>query len=305
MTGQVSGAAIPERILVPSDGIETVAESPPGRVVAIVDAMDRYFAFSSDGVTVRELPEIADRCEFLEEALLSPDGSQLAISGLDDVYLLDLTTGRGVAYPVLAGGFVTTLAWSADGRRVACAVDGDLALLEVPAGRVRIVDLDGEETGAVAFSPDGSRLAVDLDEGAGLVVFDEVGEVAQLVSLPVDMDEELSGAAAWSPDGRLLAVELVSDVLGEPDEEEYTVSFVDVDAGKQIDQTVRITGVKHLDLAGWRTPTQPVFVEHRLDGIAVVVRDISGAMSGDEVDVLATASPDIFDVQLAAALLAR
>ncbi len=173
----------------------------------MLDAMDRYFVVAADTRRVRWLPEVAERCTFLAEALLSPDGTRLAVSGETDVLILDLTTGEHRLYPIDEDGPITVLAWSPDSRLVACSNDGDLVVLELPLGRVRPVDLDGEECSGAAFSPDTSRLAVDLDEGVGLVVFAADGSVANLVSLPTEDGEELSGTAAWSPDGRLLAVE--------------------------------------------------------------------------------------------------
>jgi hypothetical protein len=292
---------VPERIFVPSGEISPAGEEPPGRAALILDAMDRYFVLAADSSSARSLPEVAARCEFLEEALLSPDGNRLAVSGADDVLVLDFVTGHFRAYPVLPGGAVSTLAWSPDGRLLACVVEGDLALLEVPNGRVRTIDLEGEETGAVAFAPDSTRLAVDLDEGVGMVVLDDDFGVERLVSLPTDPDEELTGSAAWSPDGRLLAVELAREVPGEPDEEEYTVAFLDMaaDEPRRSEHQFVVGGVEYLDLAGWRTPTQPLFLEHRPGGIALVVRDLTGA----EREVLAVTGPDVFDIQLAPGLV--
>jgi WD40 repeat protein len=295
MTGQVSGPSIPARIVLPPDGTPTVESAPPGSVVMVVDAMDRYFGLAASGAACA-LPQIAARCEFLEDALLSPDGTQLAISGAEDVLVLDLSTGGWRTYPVLPDGDVSTLAWSADGRQLACAVDGELAIVELPDGRVRPVDLEGEEAGAAAFSPDATRLAVDLDDGVGLVV---LGPEVELVPLSVEPDEELSGHAAWSPDGRFLVVEEVRDVVGEPDEEEYLVTLISCDTLRRSDHQLRITGVTHLDLAGWRSDSELVFVEHRPGGIAVVVRDLDGT----EIEVLAVAAPELFDVQLAPGLL--
>jgi len=166
---------------------------------------------------------------------------------------------------------------------------------------VREVDLDGEECAAVAFSPDSTRLAVDLDEGVGLVVFDSDGEGAELVALPTDPDEELSGSAAWSLDGRLLAVELATQVAEDSELESYTVTFLDVSGDEPVrsPHRLRIDGVEYLDLAGWRSPDKVVFLEHRPDGIAVVVRDLAGV----EREVLAVVGDDLFDVQLAPGLL--
>jgi len=301
MMDLVSGPSVPERFFVPPRRTPPARDEPPGRAAAIVDAMDRYYVVAADSERVRALPEVAERCGFLEEALLSPDGRRLAISGAEDVLVLDLTTGFQQTYAVLPGGDVTTLAWSPDSRLLACGVDGDLALLELPSGRVREVDLDGEECAAVAFSPDSTRLAVDLDEGVGLVVFDSDGEGAELVALPTDPDEELSGSAAWSLDGRLLAVELATQVAEDSELESYTVTFLDVSGDEPVrsPHRLRIDGVEYLDLAGWRSPDKVVFLEHRPDGIAVVVRDLAGV----EREVLAVVGDDLFDVQLAPGLL--
>jgi hypothetical protein len=313
MTDLVAGPSVPEHIALPPNSTLSIEESPLGRATALLDAMDRYYAVAADSDQVRELPEVAERCTLLEEAMLSPDGTRIAVSGEIDVLVIDLTTGEHRLYPVEDAVddamMVTMLAWSPDGRLLACSIDGDLALLELPGGRVRVVDLDGEDCGGAAFSPDASKLAVDLDEGVGLVIFDADGDVASLVSLPAEEDEELSGPAAWSPDGRLVAVErswpdLNADGGADAELEEYAVSFIDV-AGDEPVRTadeVRLDGLDSLDIAGWRSSGAVVFLEHRAEGIEIVVRDLAGA----EQEVLAVVSnEDLFDVQLAPGLLHR
>lgn len=306
-TDLVASPSVPEHILLPPDWTVPVEASPLGRAAVVLDAMDRYFAIAADTRRVRWLPEVAERCTFLAEALLSPDGTRLAVSGEIDVLILDLTTGEHRLYPIDEDGPITVLAWSPDSRLVACSNDGDLVVLELPLGRVRPVDLDGEECSGAAFGPDTSRLAVDLDEGVGLVVFAADGSVANLVSLPTEDGEELSGTAAWSPDGRLLAVERARPDLGAADSdaelEEYAVSFIEVDGDEPVRSVheLSIAGVEYLDIAGWRSPEHVVFLEHRPDGISLVVRDLDGR----ELERLATVSADVFDVQLAPGLLGQ
>jgi len=308
----VAGPSVPEHIELPPNWTVPVEESPLGRATVMLDAMDRYYAIAADSRRVRALPEVAERCTLLEEAMLSPDGTRIAVSGEVDVLVVDLTTGEHRVYPVEDAVddamMVTMLAWSPDGRLIACSVDGELVLLEVPGGRVRVVDLDGEDCGGAAFSPDASRLAVDLDEGVALVVFDVDGDVASMVALPTEEDEELSGSAAWSPDGRLVAVERARPDLNaeggaEAELEEYAVTFIDVDGDEPVrsPHQVRLDGLEYLDIAGWRSSGAVVFLEHRPEGIDLVVRDLDGT----ELEVLALVSTDLFDVQLAPGLLHR
>jgi hypothetical protein len=286
---------VPARLTAPAEG---PGASWAGRAAALIDGMDRYFAVAADDRPARELPEIAERCTFLAEALLSPDGTRVAVSGEADLLVLDLTTGERHSY---LEGPVDALAWAPDGRRLACLLDEELAVVDLTTGEATLVDLDGEECGAAAFSPDGTKLAVDGSDGVGLVIFGDHGDVQDLVSLPTESGEELSGAAAWSPDGRLLTVELATPV-GD-DLEKYAVSFLDVAVDPPVRSAHRfeVGAVELLDVAGWRSPGELMLVEHRPGGIAVVRRDLTGV----ELAVLAVGDEDVLDVQLATGLLPK
>jgi WD40 repeat protein len=93
----------------------------------------------------------------------SPDGRRLAALGSSrEVYILDAADGRRLATLVLdEGDFLRGLAFHADGRLLATAgEDGAVRLWDTQTGAVVRVLRHRGPAGSVAFSPDGSLLAV-------------------------------------------------------------------------------------------------------------------------------------------------
>ncbi|MEV5768675.1 WD40 repeat domain-containing protein [Micromonospora sp. NPDC052213] len=159
------------------------------------------------------------------DVLLSPDSRYVADGSADGwIHVTDLTTGDRRAF---AGGAdstccTTPVAWAPGGDALLVLyhadadadADGDgvhpsrLLLLDLATGAAR--RLGGElgnrwdlRTGSLAaFSPDGTRIAVDA--GGELTMLDRSGAVAW--SRELGPDARLAGVGAFTPDGSAVAV---------------------------------------------------------------------------------------------------
>jgi WD40 repeat protein len=143
----------------------------------------------------------------------SPDGQQLAIAGDGAdaalAHIVDLASGRRLAVFRLPGGSVVALAWHRD-RLATLGSDGTVTVWDASmstegrqAGGREELTLRGHRKsgeGAIAFSPDGQRLA---SLAGGEVKLWELVEGKELLSLPAR--DTPWPAVAFSPDGRCLA----------------------------------------------------------------------------------------------------
>ncbi|MGN9909970.1 WD40 repeat domain-containing protein [Phytohabitans sp. LJ34] len=152
------------------------------------------------------------------DAMLSPDGTRFVVWSA----LYDLVTGRSDDLP---GTDSTTqyrpLGWAPDGDTLAVirqtghqeggAFIADAAtagLLDLETGRfARLVDVSAKAVGTmpghmVAFTPDGSRLAVQV--GDQVTVFDR--QATRLGGFTLRHDSQLAGKGAYTPDGNGLVV---------------------------------------------------------------------------------------------------
>ncbi|WP_432562411.1 TolB family protein [Kineococcus sp. SYSU DK003] len=171
---------------------------------------------------------------------LSPDGRTAAIGDWNaarsssDLAFVDLGTGATRVFPVPPVAGAVPLAWSHDGGRLAYLapdrppapssrssgptsgptsgstsgpssdqVSGQLFVFDTRTDRAAAVP-GAADVVAAAFSPDGSRLAVQGTTAAAVRIVDPVGGAGRQVPVPAGM--RLAGAAAWSPDGELLAL---------------------------------------------------------------------------------------------------
>ncbi|MEV0219995.1 hypothetical protein [Streptomyces sp. NPDC050704] len=116
-------------------------------------------------------------------------------------------TGTGRRTTVLTGLTSVNLAVSPDGRRLV----GDNRAARLPAGEVTGHGLvQGEQIGALAFAPDGSRLAAG-DQTGRVALWDGAlrhrsGVLRNVFPAPLGDTPEAVGALALSPDGHTLAV---------------------------------------------------------------------------------------------------
>ncbi|MGI5240355.1 TolB family protein [Dactylosporangium sp. CA-139066] len=209
----------------------TVSAAPAGPAIAIYRygqgdmpfQTPQLIAVGTDGRTYRVIDLARKRgrsADALAFALLSPDGSRVAVADtlgpVQDVAIVDLTTGRTRGYPVPAGSAVQLLAWSPDSKRLAYAIapyradsNGDPRAALAADGELTLLDLATGVTSPVAgqrgvldaaFSPDDRTLAVQV--GAELRLLTAGGSTV----VPLPDRHRLGGPAAWSPDGTRLAL---------------------------------------------------------------------------------------------------
>jgi WD40 repeat protein len=265
----------------------TISTAPSGRpnyVHAISLAFDpegRVLYFCSrraDGVTALDLtggkPTTVFRGpkrEHFYRTALSRDGKRLAAAfdptEGDIVLVWDVATHLVVGRMTPGLGPVNDLVFSEDGKRLACACDGGVAVFDAPDYRSRFF-VRGDVPNAVAFSPDGQLLAIPALE-FGLVRLWNVTANREVAVLKHSHEPH---AVAFTPDGsRLLAVgaQLVHVwdlrgsgeklVLGGHEEGVRSVAFArdgTLLASAGIDRTVRLSdprdGKRLSTLTGFR-----------------------------------------------------
>jgi WD40 repeat protein len=146
------------------EGASAVAWSPDGSRLATGDVTGvlRLWRFT-DATLIATVPPQGSPINSIR---WSPDGTRLGIATLDGLRVDHVgTTVHTISY-VPGAGILNEFAWSPDGLLLAAAGD---------AGPVQLFDPDGERVGylargeshssAVAFSPDGRRVAIGLDDG--------------------------------------------------------------------------------------------------------------------------------------------
>lgn len=225
-------AVLPARIADYSYLTGSVSASPPGRAAAVfqhgfgVELMDfpQAVLMGADATTYRRI-DLAEQRGGPEgqgdpaPMALSPGGEKMAVGDYPansaDLAGLDLTTADVASHPLDAARGSIPRAWSPDSRLLTFVVGaesfdpyaafhpspltGDLGLLDTWTGEVRMMP-DGDGVGLVAFSPDGTRLAVERDGRVEIRTLS--GETTRTLSLPAG--HHLDGPEAWSPDGSLL-----------------------------------------------------------------------------------------------------
>lgn len=233
-TVEASDAAFPTRVADYSYLTGSVSAAPPGRAVAIfqhgfgVEFMDypQAVLVGADGTTYRRV-DLAERLGGPEgqgdpaPLTLSPDGLSVAVgdyaADAADLAVLDVRTGDVERHAVGAARGVIPRAWSPERRQLAfvsggepynpyqalhaSSLEGDLGLLDVDSGEVRMLP-NAEGVGLVAYSPNGTRLAVERGRRIEIRTLD--GAITRTLAPPPQ--HHLDGPAAWSPDGALLAV---------------------------------------------------------------------------------------------------
>lgn len=197
--------------------LQAVAITPDGRLVAVGGRSGRSWAGSNqvyvfERASGRLLRRIDTGSPLPVVTLaLSPDGRVLAAGLGEDGGLktFDFATGAQLHHDKDYKGSIYALDFRADGRVLAAgAADGGLRLYLADQGALRLAGSTGLPTGRLIaqarFSPDGTLLAVGLEDTPQVYVLD--GRNLQVAGTPAPSADGASAfsSLAWSPDGKEL-----------------------------------------------------------------------------------------------------
>jgi WD40 repeat protein len=125
----------------------------------------------------------------------SPDGSKVAVGGVDALWIVDLTTGATLK---LRYGFGPT--WSADGTKL--VYEDNFSTYVVNSNgtdRRKLVD-ESSTSSSPAISPNGAQVAYDA--GNGIAIVPATGGAPRLIA---PYSEGVVDALSWSPSGDAIA----------------------------------------------------------------------------------------------------
>jgi eukaryotic-like serine/threonine-protein kinase len=181
--------------------VRALAWRPDGRQVA--SAGDDRSVRIWDATSGSLLHRLEGHTDVVQALAWTRDRTRIASAGRDDaIRVWESQSGQLLRrVPTLPGG-VRALGWDAGGRRLAAAVGLDVLILD-PAASQTLATLRGhtEFVAAVAFSPDGSRIASGGDDRC-VRIWDPV------TARPVHRLAGHTGwvnAVAWAPAGDRLA----------------------------------------------------------------------------------------------------
>ena len=123
---------------------------------------------------LRVLAVADDYADYIDSAALAPDGARLAVGGLRSVRLWSISGPQPVRLLQGHTDWVTSLAWSPDGRWLAAGeageADGRVVLWD-PAKRARQREFQGHKASVIrmSWSPDGSMLASGDQKGKVII----------------------------------------------------------------------------------------------------------------------------------------
>ncbi|GAA3740844.1 hypothetical protein GCM10022225_25220 [Plantactinospora mayteni] len=222
--------SLPDRISTSWPWTATVEQAPAGPAALLINqelGMPSSVTFPEDTIaavgatanTYRTL-DSGGRMRLGADGLLSPDGNRL----VEGAAMHDLVTGRSYALPgVNATTQFVPLAWAPDSGTLAVIREtgqrwkdwlvpeaATVGLLDLASGDYRplldvTAQLDaylGTPAHMAAFTPDGSRLAVQF--GDKITVFTR--DATTWSSFVLSHDSQLAGKGAFTPDGRWIAV---------------------------------------------------------------------------------------------------
>jgi WD40 repeat protein len=186
---------------VPDLGIEKVAVSPDGKLVATLTDRVRLW----DAVTRKPVRELEGSGEPVGPLTFAPDGKTLASVGPTQVTLWDVDTGKLRVPLQREQKSIAVLACSPDGKTIATAQGLVLRLWDSATGKaVKEVAVPAHLT-ALAYAPDGAAVAAgDL---AGMVRIWDLQTGKERLRWKCDPEDKGTapvGSLAFSPDGKRL-----------------------------------------------------------------------------------------------------
>jgi len=203
-----------EKTVVERGMVLWVRFSPDGRslVVTITGQPDVVFLNPRTGAEVKRFT-LPGKCpngkvfDAVHAFAISPDGAVLACGGFGNVCVSIIDAGTGVvlgtpiAHP---SGEHPGLEFSSDGRFLASTSGNSVMVWDIEGDEVRPLRTTGiSNPQVVAFSPDGSVLAVGGANANAALLFDtSTWEVTRLTASSRGIK---AGAVAFSPDGRFFA----------------------------------------------------------------------------------------------------
>ncbi|GAA5112661.1 hypothetical protein GCM10023339_16030 [Alloalcanivorax gelatiniphagus] len=302
-------AAVPAQLAGYSHLTGNVSASPPGPAVALfqhgwgVELLDlpQAVVLGAGGDVYRRVDAAEDRAGAETQGdpapmLISPDGTKVAVGDHDtdepDVVVVDLLTGGTTTHPLPTGRSVVPVAWSRDGRTLAhllsagatspysgSRIVGDVGLLDLSDDSTEVLE---ERTAVgVAFSPDGSELAV---ERTGVEDPISVVDLRSGTRRAIESEGVLAGPTAWSPDGRLLATTTTRPDIGLPNVDSpgtpTGLSFADATGagGVDVPPALRLPLSGPGRVLGWAGPDEVVLLlEDGGDDLALSGVPLDGA----------------------------
>ncbi|MCU0463504.1 MAG: WD40 repeat domain-containing protein [Anaerolineae bacterium] len=169
-------------------------------MVALVMVMLSVSAQADSPPQYRELlrierGQVLEPAHFLEHMAFSPDGTQIAASGGEDVRIWDISSGEVVQTFAFTSGAVS---WSPDGRYIATGTrnNGLLSVWDAETG-ANASGTEGFTGRHSTWSPDSRQIVTDV-----MMTYDVQSRVT-LVQL--DSQWNVATAVYWSPDGTMIA----------------------------------------------------------------------------------------------------
>lgn len=207
-----------ERWWQPTDALLIALDAAPqgDRVAAILEnGAVAVFATASGAV---QQFAVSRPYVYWSDIAFAPDGEQMAFQSIgpnrgDPIYLLDLTSGALAETPRsrIDASARPYLVWSPDGQTLTLSALGESCtrLLDAQTGEVRLhlrTESGCYASWAVAYTPDGQRLALAAPDGGVDLIRPENGQkVAHLPGGVLTRPDQTVPPLLFSPDGRWLA----------------------------------------------------------------------------------------------------